>query len=364
MAHAAPPLCWWRAAVAPSRAARPAARRRRRGGCARKSRTTRPPPRRDPARLRRSARVGASSRAPPPPPTTPNLATLPERPRTRARTRVPRPRRLPAPGARPRPSTPERQAAREGWRPGPRARRRCDLPASLSPTRRPVQGTHASARQPLRARPRRLRCARPMARRRRRRARRRRRSHRARANPRRETYHPVPSDVRVRKNLSESTSNRRRDGRIETTAGRSPYQTVRRVRRPGHNARTCVLARRRGADLVSYYEDKYGDGEGTVRDAAGKPKMSKTSKNTSESSARRKRRVERAYRCSVCGEIGHNAARHREKPRRRRRRRRVPIRARYGPRARVRRAARWATTVERVQSNSDEPTVEDPRRRV
>ena len=47
-------------------------------------------------------------------------------------------------------------------------------------------------------------------------------------------------------------------------------------------------------------------------------------------------------------------------PRRRRRRRRVPIRARYGPRARVRRAARWATTVERVQSNSDEPTVEDP----
>ena len=36
MAHAAPPLCWWRAAVAPSRAARPAARRRRRGGCARK----------------------------------------------------------------------------------------------------------------------------------------------------------------------------------------------------------------------------------------------------------------------------------------------------------------------------------------
>ena len=74
----------------------------------------------------------------------------------------------------------------------------------------------------------------------------------ARANPRRETYHPVPSDVRVRKNLSESTSNRRRDGRIETTAGRSPYQTVRRVRRIG-TQRANVRPRstpRRGPRLV------------------------------------------------------------------------------------------------------------------
>jgi len=174
---------------------------------------------------------------------------VPGRERGRA---SPAPLASPPPGARPRPSTPERQAAREGWRPGPRARRRCDLPASLSPTRRPIQGTHASARQPLRARPRRLRCARPMARRRRRRARRRRRSRRARANPRRETYHPVPFDVRNRKNLSESTSNRRRDGRIETTAGRSPYQTVQRVRRIG-TQRANVRPRstpRRGPRLV------------------------------------------------------------------------------------------------------------------
>ena len=118
---------------------------------------------------------------------------------------------------------------------------------------------------------------------------------------------------------SEKTSRSRRRTDDETD-GSKPPRVGHRIKRcgvcgeSGHNARTCVLARRRGADLVSYYEDKYGDGEGTVRDAAGKPKMSKTSKNTSESSARRKRRVERAYRCSVCGEIGHNAARHREKP--------------------------------------------------
>ena len=135
----------------------------------------------------------------------------------------------------------------------------------------------------------------------------------ARAESRRETYHPVPSDVRVRKNLSESTSNRRRDGRIETTAGRSPYQTVRRVRRDRDTTRERASSLGRSADLVSYYEDKYGDGEGTVRDAAETEDVEDVEEHVRVVGASEATRGE-AYRCSVCGEIGHAAARHREKP--------------------------------------------------
>ena len=154
----------------------------------------------------------------------------------------------PPPGARPRPPTPERQAAREGWRPGPRARRRFDaLPASLSPARRPVQGPHASDRRPLRARPRRVRGARPLARRRRRRAPPRHPPHPALANPPARTQ-----DVRVQTHPSESASDRRPDRRIETTTGRTPYQIVRRVRRT-RTQRANVRPRattRRGPRLV------------------------------------------------------------------------------------------------------------------
>ena len=146
-------------------------------------------------------------------------------------------------------------------------------------------------------------------------------------------HHDIPRTPRSRiprpgpKPSESKPTPRSRRQTDDETEGSKPPRVGHRIKscgvcgERGHNARTCVLARRRGVDLVSYYEEKYGDK--AAPDAAGTPntsnasklasKTSKTSKS-SKSSARRERRVERAYRCSVCGETGHNAARHREKP--------------------------------------------------
>ena len=315
MAHAAPPLCWWRAAVAPlpRRAARraastagwtrskipddassssprpgaPSALRAGRRVLARAATASDDPEPRDAPRT--SPDASADARPPPPSPPRPPAPVRVRRPRSgkqRAKDGVPV--RAPDADATSLRASRQHDALFKGL-----TRQLASLSAlglagsgALDRWRADVAAAHGD--DDVRAARARIPGARPTT-----------------------PSHPTSE--------SEKTSRSRRRTDDETD-GSKPPRVGHRIKRcgvcgeSGHNARTCVLARRRGADLVSYYEDKYGDGEGTVRDAAGKPKMSKTSKNTSESSARRKRRVERAYRCSVCGEIGHNAARHREKP--------------------------------------------------
>ena len=239
----------------------------------------------------------------------------PNVPGREARTRASPPRRLPAPRRPSRVRRPRSEGARRARSMASRARsarRRCDLPASLSPTRRPVQGTHASARQPLRARPRRLRRS---TKRSTRRAGGRAavdgdRDVKSRARWSAERLPPRPIRRPASARASRCSTSNAAD---ETDGSRGVLGSISVSPATIEQGQPTPTARPRSAaahDLVSYYEDKYGDGgQGRLAEAGDGRRCRRRSKNTSESSARQGGDAWRAVPVrSACGEIGHNGA--------------------------------------------------------